>query len=246
MVVFRIWGKFASFREPLTISQNISLPIPPKTTVAGMIASILGVEDYLQDEGFFDFGYSVVALSSIRKKSFSQNYINDYTTKTQTQLNNMRKNDFEKIAQGLRDKKNPQKPINRELLLNPDFLIFVKDFKNEMKLKNHLQEKKSIFPFYLGNSEFLGNFENIEVESYQVRTVEKGYINSFVLQKDTQNIEFCEGVRYGKLTFATKLNDKRSPQSYKSVVFADESLLVDNLEVIEIQTDQKRYYCQFV
>jgi CRISPR-associated protein Cas5h len=50
MFAFEIWGKFASFRDPFTISQNISLPIPPKTTVAGMMASILGVENYFDDD----------------------------------------------------------------------------------------------------------------------------------------------------------------------------------------------------
>jgi len=71
MFVFEIWGKFASFRDPFTISQNISLPIPPKTTVAGMMASILGVENYLEKDSFRDFDYSVVALNPIRLRTIS-------------------------------------------------------------------------------------------------------------------------------------------------------------------------------
>ena len=163
MFAFEIWGQFASFRDPFTISQNISLPIPPKTTVAGMMASVLGVENYFENEAFSDFKYSVITINPIRKKSFSQNYINDYTSKVQTQITSINKEDYTKIALGFRDKKNPQKPINRELLLNPKYLIVIKNFKYEEKLSKYLRDRMSKFSFYLGNSEFAGNFKFINI-----------------------------------------------------------------------------------
>jgi len=86
MFTFKIWGSFASFRDPVTISQNLSLPLPPKTTVGGMMASILGIENYFNDDEYFDFGYSCVMLNEIRKKSFSQNYIDKYTNKVGTKI----------------------------------------------------------------------------------------------------------------------------------------------------------------
>ena len=57
MFAFKIWGKFACFRDPLSISQNITLPLPPKTTVGGMLAALLGVDDYLSDDDFMGFGW---------------------------------------------------------------------------------------------------------------------------------------------------------------------------------------------
>ena len=103
MFAFKIWGKFACFRDPLSISQNITLPLPPKTTVGGMLAALLGVDDYLGDENFMDFGYSVVLDGAISKKTFSQNYINDYTKKTKAHLNSLKNLDMQKISNGLRD-----------------------------------------------------------------------------------------------------------------------------------------------
>ena len=70
MFAFKIWGKFACFRDPLSISHNITLPLPPKTTVGGMLAALLGVGNYLGDDDFMDFGYSVVLGGTILKKTF--------------------------------------------------------------------------------------------------------------------------------------------------------------------------------
>jgi len=246
MFAFEIWGQFASFRDPFTISQNISLPIPPKTTVAGMMASVLGVENYFEDEAFSNFEYSVIMINPIRKKSFSQNYINDYTSKVQTQITNLNKEDYTKIALGFRDKKNPQKPINRELLLNPKYLIVIKNFKYEDKLSKYLRDKMSKFSFYLGNSEFAGNFKFIEITKSQEIKLDEVAVNSFILESDVNNIEFKEGIRYSSLSFATSLNVKRTPISSTTVILGSEAIRVKNLKVYSIESIDNKYYCRFI
>ena len=246
MFAFEIWGKFASFRDPFTISQNISFPLPPKTTVAGMMASILGVENYFKDDAFSNFEYSVVTVNPIRKKSFSQNYINDYTSKVQSHLNGLKKSDFEKVKSGFRDKKNPQKPINRELLLNPHYLVFIKGFKYQEKLEGYLKERVSKFPLYLGNSEFAGNFRWIEIIKEQEIELEGVDIDSFILAEDITNIDFKEGMRYSKISFATKLNNHRSPLVFGDVVVGSSAITIKKLKAYKIETQKRNYYCRFL
>lgn len=246
MFAFEIWGKFASFRDPLTISQNITLPIPPKTTVAGMMASILGIEEYFDDEAFSAFEYSIVVLEPIRKKSFSQNYINDYTSKVQTQLNSLEKEDYQKIGTGFRDKKNPQKPINRELLLNPNYLVLVNNFKYEEQITNYLKEKISKFPFYLGNSEFAGNFKYREIQEVSEYFAEEAKVDSFILESDLNSIVFTQGVRYSKLSFATALDRHRTPTVFTSVIIGSKGIGVKSLAVESIVMDNRVYHCRFV
>ncbi len=248
MFAFEIWGKFASFRDPFTISQNISLPIPPKSTIAGMMASILGIEEYFKDKAFSDFEYSVVTINPIRKKSFSQNYINDYTSKVQTHLNSLKKGSFDKISGGMRDKKSPQKPINRELLLDVRYLIFVKRFRYEDTITEYLQNRVSKFPLYLGNSEFAGNFRFIPFGSVKELQNQKSIkIDSFVLEEDISNIDFQNGVRYSKISFATKLDKKRTPLEFVDTVLGSSSILLKEVSgVYEIKTKDKTYYCRFV
>jgi len=247
MFVFEIWGKFASFRDPFTISQNISLPIPPKTTVAGMLASILGVEEYLGKSEFSDFDYSVVSLNPIRKKSFSQNYINDYTSKVQTQINSLKKSDYAKLAEGFRDKKNPQKPINREILLDVRYLIFIKKFADEDTITRHLENKISKFPLYLGNSEFAGNFKFIKIyDAMEMLNMPSAKVDSFILESDVKNIEFEEGVRYSSLSFATKLNKNRSPIGIANVIICNKAISVKDMTVYQIKCEDRVYHCRFL
>ena len=91
MFGFKLWGRFGSFRDPITITQNMTFSIPPKTTVGGMLASILGIDynDYFNDNEYFDFGYSLILKNPVRKKSFSQNYIMDYTKTSAIRFNLM-------------------------------------------------------------------------------------------------------------------------------------------------------------
>lgn len=247
MFAFEIWGKFASFRDPFTISQNISLPIPPKTTVAGMMASILGVEEYLGNEAFSAFDYSVVALNPIRKKSFSQNYINDYTSKTQIHINSLKKGDYSKIGVGLRDKKNPQKPINRELLLDVRYLIFIKKFQYEDEITKYLENRISKFSLYLGNSEFAGNFKLIKIyDAQEMLNLSSAKVDSFVLERDVVNIEFEEGIRYSSFSFATKLDRNRTPVSLASVIVGSSVISVKNMTLYRIKCEDRVYHCRFL
>jgi len=91
MFGFKLWGRFGSFRDPITITQNMTFSIPPKTTVGGILASILGIDynDYFNDNEYFDFGYSLILKNPVRKKSFSQNYIMDYTKTSAIRFNFM-------------------------------------------------------------------------------------------------------------------------------------------------------------
>jgi CRISPR-associated protein Cas5h len=253
MFAFEIWGKFASFRDPFTISQNISLPIPPKSTVAGMLASILGVEEYLGKSEFSDFEYSVVAINPIRKKSFSQNYINDYTKFTSTHIDFLRKGEYEKIARyGLRRKftgKNwtPQTQINRELILNPHFLIIVKNYAHKDKLVEYLQKRISKFPFYLGNSEFAGNFRHIKIyDAQEMLNMPLAKVDSFILESDIKNIEFQEGVRYSNISFAAKLTKQRTPINMANIILGSSAISVKNMTLYKIKCRDRDYYCRFL
>jgi len=246
MFAFTIWGKFASFKDPFTISQNITLLIPPKTTIGGILASFLGLPyqsdrdniAYYDDEDFFDFKYSCVILNPIIKKSFSQNYINDYTKTFSTKLENLKK------GKATPFKVSP-KPINRELLLNPKYLIFIKDFKYEKKVAELIKTRETIYPLYLGNSEFAGNYKYIELLSKQKKK-EDTELDSFMLQQDSKKILFTENTIYSQSRFATKTTKDRSYQDYQNVILSDGKIGARDIEFYEIKTKNNIYNCQFL
>lgn len=246
MFAFKIWGKFACFKDPLSISQNITLPLPPKTAVGGMLAALLGVNDYLSDNEFMDFKYSVVLDGGISKKTFSQNYINDYTKKTKTHLNSLKNLDMQKISSGLRDKAAPQKPINRELLIDPKYTIFIDKFKFENKAIDSLKNRISKFPFYLGNSEFAGNFEFMDIVNFANKNFDEVGIDSFVPHDKAQNICFDENVLYSPICFAGSLDSDRSPKTHINLIFSSDQIRAKNIEVCEVTCAKKTYHSIFV
>ena len=42
LIAFDIWGDYAYFRRGYTTTSTVSFPFPSRTTIAGLISSILG------------------------------------------------------------------------------------------------------------------------------------------------------------------------------------------------------------
>ncbi|NLK66349.1 MAG: CRISPR-associated protein Cas5 [Campylobacteraceae bacterium] len=246
MFAFRVWSKFGAFKDPFTISQNITLNFPPKTAISGMMAAILGESDFLEKEEFSSFGYSVVMDGEIIKKSFSQNYINDYTNKTNSHLASLAKLDFEKISGGFRDTKAPQKPTNRELLINPTYTIFIKDFKLENEIIHNLKNRLLRYNIYMGNSEFAANFSYIEVLDSNLKEFDYVELDSFLEQDFVSNLKFKEGIFYKNALIPTRLDKNRSPVSQTNLIYSSSKVAVKSISAYEIKTADRTYLCRFV
>ncbi len=291
MFGFKLWGQFAAFRDPLTITQNLTLPIPPKTTVGGIMAAILGIDynDYFKDDEFFNFKYSLVLTKPVRKKSFVQNYISDYTSISAKKCNTIKeflvaKSEHEKLNSEKRmllekddlsktemkklsgiDKKieiakkclekktqnydintsNPfrekTKPIFRELILDPEYFIFVKDFKYEKPLAGYLENHFSAYNIYLGNTEFAANFKNIEIEAEKILLKN---LHSFTSQPG--KIEFMPG-KYTNIYAATRVVGEREYRDYKKLIICDHGINLKNeIEGYSIKTKEGVFNCEFV
>lgn len=292
MFGFELWAGFGAFRDPLTITQNMSLSIPPKTTIGGMLAAVLG-KDYMDcfgDPSFFSFGYSLILLNPVRKKSFSQNYIEDYTKKSTLRLDAMLKvrnseksycdhekekrkiesNDTidekerKKLA-GLNKKiKTSQsafikaekdwikksserypksKPIFRELLINPSFLVFIHNFKLETDIMECMKNHESAYPLYMGNSEFAANYRYVECVSCEPKQVKE--LTSFT--GSPNKILFEQGKKYTSVYAATRTVGQREYRDFRHVVVCDGPIrLTDTIEGYEITTESGRYGCDFI
>ncbi len=245
MVAFEIRARFGAFRDPFTISQHLTLPFPPKSAVAGLLAAILGETDYLEDRRYRDFTYSVIVRNPVRRKSFSQNYINDYTQKSKARLTELSKKEWEKVAEGFRDKKNPQKPINRELLIEPKYLIFIESFFAEKQLERYLQEKRSAFFPYMGNSEFAAALDFVTISQCNIIDGEIA-IDSFIKGEEKNAIIFEEDVRYTPLKMSTALDKQRKALTYAEVVYADRPIRLKQTRAMEMMTDRGIFRCHMI
>ena len=44
LLAFDIWGEYGYFRRGYTTTSTVSYPFPSRTTIAGLVSSILGLE----------------------------------------------------------------------------------------------------------------------------------------------------------------------------------------------------------
>ena len=260
MFAFELWGRFGAFRDPITVTQNVTLSIPPKTTIGGMLAAILGIDynDYFNDPEYFDFKYSLVLNSSIRKQSFSQNYVSMYTPRSASKLKGIRAiiNDntlHKKEELSLENfrftikkdpkYKTPTKPIRRELLINPSYLIFIKDFKYEKKAVSMLKAHKSSFALYMGNSEFPANYEFVECE----KSIGKGLSQIKSFTQSDKKINFESVKKYTTIYAATKAMNNRQYRDFKRITISDNGISFhEPVDGYFIQTSIGDYSCEFI
>jgi len=142
MVIFDLWGKFAHFRKFYTNSSSLTYSVPPRTTVEGMIAALLGYErdTYYEKLNAENLYVAVRKMSKTKKIMQSVNYIKATTT---SELH------F--------PKQHTQVPF--ELLVGDSkiryrFYIIHKDENIFKEIKERLFDKTPVFPLYFGSAPF--------------------------------------------------------------------------------------------
>jgi len=291
MFCFKLWSRFGAFRDPLTITQNLSFPIPPKTTVGGMLAAVLGIDysDYLNDPEYFNFSYSLIMTRPIRKKSFAQNYVADYTKESEIKFNAIadygkKRNKYQALVEkqtALEGREEPTKaeekflstagdkiqtaktavdksidkciqimrkgfrspkPIFRELLMEPEYLIFIKDFKYENQIISILKKHETTFSFYMGNSEFSANYRFI---NHTCEKIKSDTLHSFTA-KGT-DIQFETKKKYTTVFMATRSCGQREYRNYQHVVICDKPILMKNkASVYCMDCQEGKFHCEFI
>jgi CRISPR-associated protein Cas5h len=292
MFGFNLWARFGVFKDPLTITQNMTFSIPPKTTIGGMLAAILGIDyqNYFDDQEFFNFGYSLILEHPVRKKSFSQNYIEDYTKKSALRLDAMLKvRDQEQLLVLLENQKNilaasepisekdqkrilsldkkientrvklikaiedlkiksaerypKSKPIFRELLINPSFLVFIHAFKYENEIVASMKNHESAYPLYMGNSEFAANYRFVGCASWAAKPMTE--LDSFTGSPD--KIAFEAGKKYTSVYAATQTTGNREYRNFRHVVVCDKKMMLSSpVEGFGVKTEKEEYACEFI
>jgi CRISPR-associated protein Cas5h len=145
-LVFDLWGDLAHFRRYDTTSSPLSWPFPPRPTVFGTVAAILGLakDDYLgafQDEGV------EVAVSILRRPRSLRISYNHVDTKAARDFGRMKKS-------------GGRTQIRREVLADVRYRIFFRhpDQKLQENLTTMVRAHQSIYTVSLGLASMLADF----------------------------------------------------------------------------------------
>lgn len=178
VLAFDVWGDFAHFRKVYSTASQLTYGIPPRTTLSGLIAAILGLP---RDSYYDEFSKENSRLAVVLKKPIKKHKINLNLLKTKDE------------TLGLVDLwKSPPEDIERvqvpfEMVRKPKYRIYLwlknKTLFNELQtmLRNH----QSTYTPYLGITECIANFSYGGMKDV---TREKGSTNidSVVKKKDVK------------------------------------------------------------
>lgn len=155
ILAFDLTGPMAHFRKYFTNSSSLSYDFPPRTTVIGIVAGILGLE---RDSYYEDFGMDkcYIAVRICEPTRSIQRTVNYISVKNVNELNG---------SAG-----HTQIPLEIILPkdLNKDRLCYRVYFWHEnaeimAELYTRLINRNFVYPVSLGLSEFLGNIEKVYV-----------------------------------------------------------------------------------
>ena len=207
LLIFDLKGNLAHFRKFYTSSSSLSYSFPPRTTLIGLIAGIIGRErDSYYEE--FDIAHCKVALSirkSIRKIMQTVNYIRT------------KEGDGFTTAQGV-IKRFIERQINKyptpiELVvparITDEIVYRIYFYHSNNKIMDELvlmlKEGKTNYPVYFGLSEFLANTEFIadipmqnikEYKTEEVIDIVSICNSEHITEFDFDNIDTNESLQY--------------------------------------------------
>ena len=224
IIAFKLMSDYAHFSHPATIYSSLTYPIPPKTTVMGLLGAIIGEKEYYK---LSNIKYSVIIDSSIYKKRFVFNGVSKALGASMH------------IEEGCQDN-SVKKQFYREVIKNPSYVVILNLEELASEYQKHivqnLKEHKSVYTPYLGINFCIADFEWIDIYNcYKIEESESKIdsftlIDDFIFEPDLFNI---------KITTAKMACDCEKNRIFKN--FKDFIIKVDGLEPIKSKNSGNIY-----
>ena len=184
VIEWLVEADFAHFSHPATIYSSLTYPVPPKTTVMGMLGAIAGMDDVTP---LNSMRYAVCVERLDGKRQFCFNGIKEALSVLDPKKWVDPKKPF-----GVKERKQ----FYRELLITPKYRIFcdLSEVSSKESIVEAMQKGKCHYPLYLGINFCLATYELVALHGdNQERTAEDVEIDSmvpleydFVLEPDKQ------------------------------------------------------------
>ena len=224
LLAFDIWGDYAYFRRGYTSTSTITYPFPSRTTIAGLISGIIGLQkDSYHD--IFNESNSKIGLrilNPIKKSNINLNYIN---TKEGFLLSDI--------------KSNPRVQVQAEFLKDVKYRIYVSLEDNDLmeELYSNLSEHKSVFTPCLGISECIADFSLAYDKMFELnmKTEESAEINSVIL-KNKADLIIESGKKYGIVKSPGFMNSERIVSKFLEYYYEENgnSIKVKNVDFYSV------------
>jgi CRISPR-associated protein Cas5h len=212
VLVFDIWGDYAHFRKIWTTTSPLTYPFPPRTSLAGLIGAILGLEKNSYHDLFSkeNSALGIRIQSPVKKVRMGLNLID---TKKGFYLWDIR---------GMARRA----PILFEFIKDPKYRIYawLRDEKKYALLRKYLEKHQSVYTPSLGISELISNFKFVGDFPVEIKEADrKTVIHSIIPQIGDINMVIEEGRKYGKEDGVPRFMDEdRKVKEYIDIFYEAE------------------------
>lgn len=182
VLIFDITARFAHFRKISSNSSSLTYLVPPRTTIMGLIAAMLGKErdSYYEEECFSNMDISVNIMNKHRTITQSINYLLLKNKKDET---------------GARG--NSQIPV--EFVTSDEGVKYRIIISCENKLMNSIKEiikhEQYVYSLSLGPAYCLADVEYVGL--YKAEVIEDGgsvFVRSVIRKDDIESLEFSQNL----------------------------------------------------
>ncbi|OFI05279.1 CRISPR-associated protein Cas5 [Clostridium acetireducens DSM 10703] len=237
IIIFDMVGKFAHFRKYYTNSSSLSYSVPPRTSIIGTIAAILGYErdSYYEKLNRENFNVALRKISKNRRLMQTLNYMKMTTASHITEPKEHTQIPFEIITEDS----------------NVIYRIYVshKDKKIMDEIERRLIEKKYYYSPYMGAAPFSCNLKFIDRVNGQVSQEEEISISSII-----KSDYICEkGINFFQNDFSllrermpSDFNKNREIKSVDSYIFDDSGKDIQvklNIKALNIEYKENNNIC---
>jgi CRISPR-associated protein Cas5t len=160
----KIYQPTAHYRIPFTFARRHTYPIPPYSTVIGLICNVLGIKDQ-QNEKFEKLKNGLSLAIYGKYEYLNREYVWFRTLNEEAHINRFGYSENRFIDQ-MPEHPGGQIPTRIDVLENVNLLIYIKhDEENFLfEIKNNIENpQKRISPIHLGRAEDLVILEAIEI-----------------------------------------------------------------------------------
>jgi CRISPR-associated protein Cas5t len=160
----KIFQPTAHYRIPFTFARKHTYPIPPYSTVIGLICNVLGIE---RQDGDFEILKNGLSIAIYGKYEFLNREYIWLRTLSKKEHNRRFGYPENRIIDQMPEHPGGQIPARIDVLENVNLLIYIKheDEKFLEKMKNAFENpEQRIYPLHLGRAEDLVVFEGIDDE----------------------------------------------------------------------------------
>lgn len=227
VLVFDIWGDLGHFKKPYTTTSPLSYAFPPRTTIAGMISAIIGLDKNEYADHFTKqiSNIGIRIINPVKKIRISQNLIDTKTAKL-----------FSKIRQ--------RTQIRIEYIKDPKYRIYFQHQDKRLfeKLNVLLTNHESVYTLCMGLSELLANFRYVgQFAIERIPNKEPVKIQSVVPEQKAEIEEFEKGKEYFSVNIPLEMNRERIVSQFGTVLYErnGKSLLVKTKDAFKVENGEQ-------